>query len=126
MSRVKIETVALPDRLAEELSKTGVPFRADAWKNEAPNSYGVVEITGQDKGEWADGRMIDQTFTAEITLYVSGSSMKWVQKIQEKLEAMDEGYTLPLRQWLPDIKKVAWVWRATFYTPLEWTEPKEV
>jgi hypothetical protein len=126
MSKIQMVTVNLPDRLAEKLSTTGVPFRADAWKNEAPNSYGVVEITGQDKGEWADGHMIDQTFRAEITLYVAGNSMKWVHRIQEKLEEMDAGYSIPERRWLPDIKKTAWVWQATFYCPLEWAEPAEV
>lgn len=125
MNKIQMVTVNLPDRLAEKLSATGVPFRADAWKNEAPNSYGVVEITGQDKGEWADGHMIDQTFRAEITLYAAGNSMKWVHRIQEKLEEMDAGYSLPERKWLPDIKKTAWVWLASFDGPLEWQEPVE-
>ena len=122
MSRIKTETVSLTERLAEELSKTGIPFRVDAWKNEAPNSYGVVELTGQNGGEWADGRMIDQAFTAEVTLYVAGNSAKWIDAIQSKLEELDAGYSLPERRWLPDIKKTAWVWRATFYGPMEWTE----
>ena len=126
MSRIELKTENLPDKLAEELSKTGIPFRVDAWKNEAPNSYGVVEMTGQDKGEWADSHMIDQTFQAEITLYVAGGSMKWVQVIQEKLEAMDAGYSLPERRWLPDIKKTAWIWKATFYGLMEWVSPVEV
>ena len=126
MSRIKTETVSLTDRLAEKLSETGIPFRVDAWKNEAPNNYGVVVLTGQNNGEWADGHMIDQAFTVEVYLYVSGSGVKWIARIQEKLEEMDAGYTLPVRQWLPDIKKTAWVWRATFYAPMEWAEIVEV
>lgn len=126
MSRIKTETVSLTDRLAAELSKTGIPFRVDAWKNEAPNSYGVVELEGQNGGEWADGRMIDQAFTVDVTIYVAGDSMKWIDKIQSKLEELDAGYSLPERRWLPDIKKTAWAWKATFYGPMEWTEIVEV
>ena len=121
MPIVTTKTTTLSDKLAEELSKIGVQFRVDSWKNEAPNNYGVVEMVGQDKGEWADGHMIDQTFTVEITLYVGGGSVKWVQAVQEKLEAMDAGYTLPERRWLPDIKKTMWFWKATFYGPFEWS-----
>lgn len=122
MSRIKQQTVSLSDRLAEKLSETGIPFRVDAWKNEAPNNYGVVVLNGQNNGEWADGHMIDQAFTVEVYLYVSGNSMKWINAVQEKLEAMDAGYALPVRQWLPDTKKTMWMWKATFYGPMEWTE----
>ncbi len=126
MGRIKKKTTTLDNKLAAELSKTGIPFQADSWENEAPNNYGVVEITGQDKGEWADGHMIDQTFTAEITLYVTGNSAKWLQKVQEKLEEMEAGYSLPERKWLPDIRKTRWIWKASFYLPLEWAELVEV
>ena len=122
MSRIKAKEMGLDEKLAAELSKTGIAFRADAWENKAPNNYGVVEITGQDKGEWADGRMIDQTFSAEITLYVGENGKAWVKKVQEKLEEMDAGYSLPTRQYLPDIGKTMWVWKASFYQPLGWTE----
>ena len=126
MNRIRMETESLPDKLAEKLSETGVPFAADAWKNEAPNNYGVVVMGGQDKGEWADGHMIDQTFRATIILYVAGGRMKWVRAVQEKLEEMDAGYTLVDHEWLPDIKKTAWTWNATFYGPIEWVRPVEV
>lgn len=122
---IQIKTVSLADRLAEELSKTGLPFRVDAWENKAPNNYGVVELTGQNNADWADGVMVDQAFQAEITIYVAGSSMKWIGMIQDKLAAMDAGYSLPQRQWLPDIKKTAWTWRATFFGPAEWEEITE-
>ena len=95
---IQIKTVSLADRLAEELSKTGLPFRVDTWENKAPSNYGVVELTGQNNADWADGVMVDQAFQAEITIYVAGSSMKWIGMIQDKLAAMDAGYSLPQRQ----------------------------
>ena len=124
MSQMK--TVNLIDLLAKKLSETGVPFRADSWENNPPVNYGVVELAGQNNADWADGHMTDQAFTAEITLYVAGTSMKWGDRIQAVLEAMDAGYSLPRRQWLPDIKKSAWTWKASFLAPLEWEETAEV
>lgn len=119
MSERANEGTGLPERLASELSRIGVPFRADAWKNKAPDDYGVVEITGQDSGEWADDGMIDQTFWATITLYVTGNNMKWPRLVQARLAKMDAGYKLTERQWLPDIQRTAWTWRASFYAPIE-------
>ena len=124
MSQMKTESLACG--LAEELSKTGIPFWADAWENNPPANYGVVELTGQENADWADGRMVDQSFQADITIYVAGCGTKWVRIIQDKLEAMDAGYSLPQRQWLPDIKKSAWTWKASFLAPLEWEETAEV
>lgn len=119
---IRQKTVSLPDRLAEKLSEIGIPFRVDAWKNEAPSNYGVVEVTGQNNAEWADGRMIDQAFTVDVAIYVAGSGLKWLEAVQRKLEAMEAGYSLPERRWLPDIKKTEWLWRATFFAPMEWAE----
>ena len=110
----------LIDDLAQRLTEnTGVPFQVDAWKNKAPSNYGVVELTGQNSAEWADGHMIDQAFTVEITLYVTGPAAKWIDWVQIVLDDMDAGYSLPERRWLPDIEKTAWTWRATFYGPVE-------
>ena len=115
--------ISLLNKLAQRLTGvTSVPFRVDAWQNAAPSNYGVVEMTGQNSAEWADGHMIDQAFTVEITLYVTGSSAEWIDKVQFALDALDAGYSLPERKWLPDIKKTAWTWRATFYGPMEWEE----
>ena len=69
--------------------------------------------------------MVDQAFQAEITLYASCGGAKWVELIQTRLEALDAGYSLPRRQWLPDIRKTAWTWRATFFGPAEWEEETE-
>ena len=123
---IQIKTVSLAYRLAEELSKTGVPFRADAWENNPPPNYGVVEVTGQNNADWADGRMVDQTFQADITIYVTCGSVNWVNRIQNMLEELDAGYSLIQHQWLPDIRKTAWTWRASFFAPMEWEEAMEV
>ena len=123
---IRMKTVGLACRLAEELSKTGIPFRVDAWENNPPANYGVIELVGQNNSEWADDRMVDQSYQAEITIYVADSSMKWIEIIQEKLESLDAGYSLPQHQWLPDIRKTAWVWRASFFGPVEWKEIVEV
>ena len=115
----------LLDRLAEKLSETGIPFKVDAWENNPPLHYGVVELTGQNSAEWADGHMIDQAFEVEITLYAAGTSMKWIDKIQGVLDKMEAGYGMPRRAWLPDIRKTCWVWKAAFLYPMDWKESEE-
>ena len=120
------QEVTLIDQLKNLLATAcGIPFAVDAWKNQAPDEYGVVELTGEEKGEWADGRMIDQSFTVLITLYVAGNSQKWKDKVQNTLEAIDAGYSLRERSYLPDIERSSWQWRATVYDPITWDEPAE-
>lgn len=106
------------------LSQTGIQFAVDAWENKAPEDYGVVELTGEHQGEWADGEMIDQSFVIQITVYVSGNSQAVKDLIQQKLKAMGASWwSLTDHRYLQDIKKNMWQWRANVYDPLEWTEP---
>ena len=115
----------LLDLLAEKLSKTGIQFKVDAWENNPPLHYGVVELTGQNSAEWADGHMIDQAFEVEVTLYLASRSRKWINSVQDVLEAMDAGYSLTRSQWLPDLRKTAYTWRVSFFGPVEWPESNE-
>ena len=115
----------LLDRLAEKLSETGIPFKVDAWENNPPLHYGVVELTGQNSAEWADGHMIDQAFEVEVTLYLASRSRKWIDSVQDTLETMDAGYSLTRSQWLPDLRKTAYTWRVSFFGPIEWTGSEE-
>lgn len=115
------QEVTLLDQLKDLLATaTGISFAVDAWKNQAPTDYGVVELTGEDRGEWADGRMIDQSFTVQITIYVAGSSQKWKDKVQGALEAIDAGYKLLQHAYLADIERNCWQWTATVYDPITW------
>lgn len=123
---IEIQEKTLAEQLVELLSKTGLPFAEDGWENKAPDDYGVVEVTGEETGEWADGHMIDESFAAVITIYVTGNSARWVDRIQRILEAIDAGYSMPERKYLPDIKKVSWKWKANLYSPIEWPEAVEV
>lgn len=117
----------LLDQLKDLLAAaTGIPFAVDAWKNKAPENYGVVELTGQENGEWADGRMIDQAFNVVITIYVSGSSQKWKDRIQNVLEQIDAGYSLRDHGYLADIERMTWQWNATVYDPITWDEEAAV
>lgn len=97
-----------------------ISFRKDCWEeNDEPN-YGVAELTGESEGEWADGVLIDASYNAQVTIYVADSDEKWVRLVQEQLAKIDAGYTMPQRRFLPDIKKVRWVWNITFFAPREW------
>lgn len=123
---IEIQEKTLAEQLVELLSKTGLPFAEDGWKNKAPDDYGVVEVAGEETGEWADGHMIDESFAAVITIYVTGNSARWVDRIQRILEAIDAGYSMPERKYLPGIEKVSWKWKANLYSPIEWPEAVEV
>lgn len=97
---------------------SGIEFTEDAWDQKAPNNYGVVELTGETANDYADGRKIGQAFNVTITMYVSGNSHTWIQKVQEKLESLKIPYTMPTREYLQDINKVRWIWNAKVRQPV--------
>ena len=97
---------------------SGIKFAEDAWKQKAPSNYGVVELTGETANDYADGRKIGQAFNVTITMYVSGNSHTWIQKVQEKLESLKIPYTMPTREYLQDINKVRWIWNAKVRQPV--------
>ena len=97
---------------------SGIEFAEDAWKQKAPSNYGVVELTGETANDYADGRKIGQAFNVTITMYVSGNSHTWIQKVQEKLESLKIPYSMPTREYLQDINKVRWIWNAKVRQPV--------
>ena len=97
---------------------SGIEFAEDAWKQKAPSNYGVVELTGETANDYADGRKIGQAFNVTITMYVSGNSHTWIQKVQEKLESLKIPYSMPTREYLQDINKVRWIWNARIRQPV--------
>ena len=54
----------------------------------------------------------EQNYGVRITIYVTGGSHKWIEKVEEKLDALQIPHTMPTREYLFDIKKVSWVWNA--------------
>lgn len=122
---IEMQERSIVETVRDILSRTGIPFAVDAWENEAPADYGVVELTGEDKGEWADGHMIDQSFVLLVTIYVSGGSQRWKDRIQRQLARIETGYTLKDHRYLDDIDKNMWQWKVTVYDPIEWDEAVE-
>ena len=100
---------------------SGIAFVEDAWVEKAPDNYGVVELTGQNASEYADGKLLDQGFSVRITIYVTGGSHSWVEAVQDVLTAQDVGFSLPTREYLQDINKVSWVWNCSILGPVEYT-----
>lgn len=111
--------IDLVDELVNTLNGIeGLAFVKDAWKNKAPENYGVVELTGQKDAVIADGHMIEQSFAARVTIYVSGGENTWLNAVQSKLEEADVPYRFPEREYLYDIGKVSWAWDVTLYGQL--------
>ena len=100
---------------------SGIAFVEDAWVEKAPDNYGVVELTGQNASEYADGKLLDQGFSVRITIYVTGGSHSWVEAVQDVLTAQDVGFSLPTREYIQDINKVSWVWNCSILGPVEYT-----
>ena len=49
-------TVNAMDKIVTKLNTLeGIEFAKDAWVNEAPANYGVVELSGEARQLWADG-----------------------------------------------------------------------
>ena len=97
---------------------SGIEFVRDAWINDAPDNYGVLELTGQNAAQWADGHMVDQSFGLQITIYVKDDSDIWADSVQGVLDAQDLGYGMPRREYDYGGDSVMWQWTATFNGPL--------
>lgn len=100
---------------------SGIDFVEDAWVEKAPDNYGVVELTGQNGSEYADGKLVEQSFGIRITIYVTGGSHAYIDAVQTVLTAFDIGFSMPTREYVQDINKVSWVWNCTVFGPIEYT-----
>ena len=89
----------------------GIEFAEDAWEEKAPNNYGVVELMGEAGNDYADGKRIAKGYLVEITIYVTGGSHGWIEKVEAVLDGLQLPHTLPQREFLFDIKKVSWRWQ---------------
>ena len=96
----------------------GIEFVRDAWINDAPENYGVLELAGQNGGQWADGHLVDQSFALVITIYVKDGTDIWVDAVQGVLAAQDLAYGMPRREYDYGGDAVMWQWTATWYGPL--------
>lgn len=108
----------LDDLLAALNAISGVEFVRDAWINDAPDNYGVLELTGQNNAQWADGHLVDQSFGLQITIYVKDGSDIWADSVQGVLEDQELAYGMPRREYDYGGDSVMWQWTATYYGPL--------
>lgn len=111
------------DRLVQQLNTiSGLSFVRDAWENKAPDNYGVVEVTGQTGGLWADGHLVDQAFGIQISLYVKDGSDVWVDSVQDVLAECEDDlefvFSIPQREFLSDVRYVRWTWNLQMDGPL--------
>ena len=108
------------DRLIDRLNEIeGIEFVRDAWINDESVTHGVVSMTGEVSGSWADGHMIDQAFRLRIAIYVKDGEDSWLDAVQTVLDAEDIGYTLPERGYDYEHDAVMWSWNCTLYGPLD-------
>lgn len=89
----------------------GIEFAEDAWEEKAPNNYGVVELMGEAGNDYADGKRIAKGYLVEITIYVTGGSHGWIEKVEAVLDGLQLPHTLPQREYTHEIKKVCWRWQ---------------
>lgn len=121
-------TVDAIDQLITELNKLdGIEFAKDAWVNEAPDVYGVVELSNSARQLWADGHLLDTIWSVIVTAYVADDDNSWPDKIQQKLEALEADGRFDLtgtntRSFDYETGKVRWQWILMMYGPLTWTE----
>lgn len=121
-------TVDAIDQLITELNKLeGIEFAKDAWANEAPDVYGVVELSNSARQLWADGHLLDTIWSVIVTAYVADDDNSWPDKIQQKLEALEADGRFDLtgtntRSFDYETGKVRWQWILMMYGPLTWTE----
>lgn len=122
VSQTTLTTVDVIANLLTALNTiSGIDFVEDAWVEKAPDNYGVVELTGQNGSEYADGKLVEQSFGIRITIYVTGGSHAYIEAVQNVLTAFDIGFSMPTREYVQDINKVSWVWNCTVFGPIEYT-----
>ena len=101
---------------------SGITFERDVLETNRPEDWGAVEMVGQDGGEWADGRMIDQTVTADIWVCLSDRGSTVREEVQKVLRVFaDEhpsSWRLVSRNYLYDLGKVMWRWTINIEEPL--------
>ena len=97
---------------------SGIEFVRDAWINDAPQNYGVLELTGQNASQWADGGMQEQAFGLQVTIYVKDGEDTWIESVQHVFDDFDLSYGMPRREYDYGSDSVMWQWTATIYGPL--------
>lgn len=107
-----------------------ITFDRDVLEVNRPEDWGAVELVGQEDGEWADGRMIDQTLTAEIWVCLSDRGSQIREDVQQVLRSFgdlyDISWKLVRRNYLYDLDKVIWQWTVVIEEPLdEWPGDEE-
>ena len=119
------------DDLVTELNRIeGIEFAKDAWEEKAPEVYGVVELSGEAKQMWADGHLTDSVWNVIVTAYVTDDSNEWPNKIQERLEMLEDEGKVDLthtnnREFDYETGKIRWRWIVKMWGPLTWTETVE-
>ena len=114
----------LIDGLIDELNAgvDGITFERDVLETNRPEDWGAVELVGQADGEWADGRMIDQTLTVDIWVCLAdrGSGIREaVQRVLRSFGTLHEmTWRLVSRNYMYDLDRVVWRWTVTMEEPI--------
>lgn len=119
-------TIDIVDLITAKLDEMeGISITRDAWENEAPEQYGVIEMDEEPIQQIADGHVIDETYRLTLTLYVNGSSDAWADNVREKLDELESAYEwldigcrMIMHQFVFSIGKVRWAFRLTVPGPL--------
>ena len=103
------------DELIETLSGSGIPVTRDMWVDEnnvmAGTDFGVVEISGTPRQLWGDGRLIEQTITGAVVLYVQNGNEENVKVIQGILREQDMSFYLESTEYVESENANRWTWR---------------
>jgi hypothetical protein len=119
-------TIDIVDLITAKLDEMeGISVTQDAWKNKAPEEYGVIEMDEEPMQISADGHVIDENYRLTLTLYVNGSSDAWADNVREKLDELESAYEwldigcrMIMHQFVFSIGKVRWAFRLTVPGPL--------
>ena len=122
-------TVDAVDELVAKLNTiSGIEFVRDAWRNKAPDNYGVVELQGEASQLWADNRLVDSIWRVLITAYVTGDDDTLAYTVQGKLEALEADGKVDLTHTISrafdyTTGKTMWTWQVNLFGPLTREEP---
>ena len=112
---------------------TGIDFVRDAWVDEnndmGRRDYGVVTISGAPLSLWGDDRIIAQSISGEVILYIMDGDDTKAKAAQDVMISLGVSFRLMRNEFVRDLMANRWTWSYTmvgYFVPEAPEEEEEI
>lgn len=112
---------------------TGIDFVRDAWVDEnndmGRRDYGVVTISGAPLSLWGDDRIIAQSISGEVILYIMDGDDTKAKAAQDVMISLGVSFRLMRNEFDRDLMANRWTWSYTmdgYFVPEAPEEEEEI